>query len=186
MMNRVKASVDGREYELEASLLAADYYADEFAGNLKAPYRGVLEDDMLVTYNRSRPTVEAFVMADDKGKPVKDDDGNLIPVEHGGVKADVPNKMYRGVDGLALVRYVWAMGAAAGSIDERWEDFFEHMSHVDFSAREMAQLFLVVIMDLGGCHIFRNPEGHADAVDADDGQAAAGGSADAGGDGVAD
>ena len=185
MRNRREVEIDGMTFEVEASILAADVYADEFVGQLRKPYRGILEDDMLVTFNRSRATIPAYVKANKRGDPVRDRSGEYVLVEHGGVKVDVPNPEYRGIDAVALVRYLWAMGTAADSIAEPWEEFAERMEHADFAVREVARAFATIVYELGGGCIFRDPEGHRDAGEPDEGQQGDEQPADDGGEGVA-
>ena len=185
MRNRRTVSIDGQKIEVEASILAADVYAEEFAGNLKAPYSGVMEDDMLSTHNRSKTTITVRVKATKSGKPMRDRNGEYVLTDRDGVEVEVPNPAYRGVDVIALLRYVWAMGVAAGSIQESWEDFGKRMEHVDFVVREVASVFTTVIYDLGGGCIFRNPEGLGDAQQPDEGQQADELPADEGREGVA-
>ena len=186
MSNVRTVTIDGEEFRVEASIMAADVYATEFVGSLREPYRGVLEDDMLQTYGRAQQTVERYVKSDRKGNPVRDADGNLVPVEHGGVPARVPNPEYRGIDSMAMLRYVWAMATAAGSIDERWEEFAARMGHKPFVVREMASVYGTIIADLGEHETFRQPKGRADAFEPDEGREGDADAEDGGGDGVAE
>lgn len=185
--NRRTVTIARETFDIEASVAAEGIYADEFAGRLKAPYIGVLEDDLLQLYAFASSTITMRVKADKKGRPVKGEDGGYVPVTLGGVEVEVPNPAYRGVDATELLRIVWAMAVAAESVTEPWGTHtdgdelrpgFERMLHADVSAREISGAYAAVVGELGVKCIFRKPEGPDDATDGDAGQQAEDGGED--------
>lgn len=166
-LNRADITFAGRKLTLEASVGAADVYADQFVGRLRAPYKGILEDDMLVAYRRNQPTVTVRAKVGKDGEPIVGEDGEYV-TDKRAKERELPNPRYRGVDTAALIRVAWAMAVAAESCEDSWEAFERWSMHeVCPTVAEQAQLFATVIYELGGGHIFRQPEGlgNADAPD---------------------
>ena len=168
-LNRADVTIDGRTLALEASVAAADVYADEFFKRLRKPYKGILEDDLLTVYGRAQAEVEVRAKMDGDGNPVTNDDGSYVTDRRARLRT-LPNPEYRGVDTVALLRIAWAMSVAAGSYDDQWKAFEQWATHdTCMSVSEQAQLYAVIIYELGARHIFRNPDGHGDADEPDAG-----------------
>ena len=168
-LNRADITIAGRTLTLEASVGAADVYATEFLRGLAEPYRGLLEDDMLAAYGRNQPTVKVNAKVDGDGNPVTDGDGEYV-IDKRAKERELPNPHYRGIDTPAILRFAWAMAVAAESCDDSWAEFERWSMHeVCLSITEQAQLYATVIYELGGGHIFRQPEGRGDADEPDGG-----------------
>lgn len=142
------ATICGEEMEFEASLGAALTYANEFRGKLERPYRGQLYDDILTIWGKAQETV--------------------TDPETG---EDVPNPDYEGVDLEAVLRVAWAMAWAAGSTKKHYKAWLDDIAHRSGGIFDQSQLWLTVIVELGGGVIFRTPGGQegADAPDEKEG-----------------
>jgi len=136
-------SIGEKTYQLEASLGTKIVYQNEFFGKLEEPYKGLLEDDILQVYHRSRPFEEI--------------DGEVKP-----------NPDYVGNDIEALLRIAWAMARAAGSTKRGYDKFLNDVIHQPAGMFEEASLYDVVIMRLGEGIIFRRPEGQDGAAESDE------------------
>lgn len=147
--NRASVTLDGREFEVIASLGACEVYRNEFWGKLDDPYVGVLDDDLLTAHNGAQRTM---TITDKKGK-----------------ERIVPNPAYRGADMGAAVRFLWAMARAAG-LPDPYADFEAWVMAMPMSFREQGELFAKVIYEVAAPHYFRQPAGHADAGEPDEGQ----------------
>lgn len=138
--NQATVTLGGRDIVAEASLAACVEYSNEFRGKLADPYSGALMDDMLALYR-----------AADGG------DG-----EGGGVEAVI------GDGGEPLLRIVWAMGRASGSVKEGYKAFVKSMAHSPLNLYEFVEAYHAVVGDLGGRVFFRLPEGRGDAGEPDE------------------
>ena len=135
-------TIGSETFELEASLGAGITYANEFRGKVQAPYNGSLSNDMLTVWRRNQRTLGM------DGEKVDNDD-------------------YSGIDVEALLRIAWAMAVAAGSTKDGYERFVERIIHQPAGVFEEASLYDVVVLELGGGIIFRQPEGQGGAEQAD-------------------
>lgn len=147
--NRATVTLDGREFEIVASLGACEVYRNEFWGKLDAPYVGVLDDDFITTHGGAQHFVTT---TDKKGKERR-----------------VPNSDYRGADMGAAVRFLWAMARAAG-LPDTYAEFEEWVMGLPMSFAEQGELFTKVMYEVMAPHYFRQPAGPADAVEPDEGQ----------------
>lgn len=64
----------------------------------------------------------------------------------------------KGLDYDVLFGLMWAMGKAAGSIEETWEKFYELVAHKPLTLEEVAGVYSVIVHELGDGVIFRLPE----------------------------
>jgi len=165
-------SIGDKTYELEASLGAGIVYSDRFAGELREPYKGLLPDDLMTVWSRSKRTIETKAKVDEDGKPVTDEEGRYV-YDPDGIDVEYENPDYRGNDVEAILRIAWAMAVAAGSTRESYEEFREGVIHQPAGAYEEASLFTTVVLVLGGGIIFRTPKGQGGAEQPDEEEAQA-------------
>lgn len=147
--NRATVTLDDREFEVIASLGASEVYRNEFWGKVGAPYIGVLEEDLLTAHNGAQRTVTE---EDKRGR-----------------ERAVPNPEYRGTDMGAAVRFLWAMARAAGLTDG-YEEFSAWVMSMPMSVYDQRELFTRIVYEVAAPHYFRQPAGHADAGEPDEGQ----------------
>ena len=127
-------------FDVAATLGAGVTYAEEFRGKVKAPYTGLLSDDMLVLFRRCNPKK---MKHDENGDPKWVDND-----EFEGIEANVD----------PLLRMTWAMCHACGGTRLGWAKFREMCLSCEFVAAQLGALYDTIVNDLGNGVIFRLPE----------------------------
>ena len=146
--NRATVTLGGRDYEVVASLRAERNYGDRFRDDVGELGRSN------VYY---RPA----------GK-----DTERVELEYTGrFKADLSisamAKPYLGDVPVQVFAAVWAMGRAAGSIEDDWDVF---LSNIPSDYDEHVRLWEVVCVDLADRAVFRHGTGQIDVGAPDDGE----------------
>ena len=72
-----------------------------------------------------------------------------------------------GIDFDILFGLMWAMGKAAGSIEETWEQFYEQVAHKPLTFEEVSGVYSVIVHELGDGVIFRLPDRPSDDTEPD-------------------
>lgn len=167
--------VGGTDYECMASLGASVAYKEEFIGNVEHPYTGILESDLTIIYRRTLPVVVAAVETDGEGNAVTGKDGNPVvsvgadgapievPGDYEGACATIPNPDYFGMDIVAVMRFVWAMARAAGSVREGWDEWSGRVMDSPMSMHEQRRIFDKALYEVAYAHWFLDQEGRVDA-----------------------
>ena len=147
--NQAMVTIAGRDILLESSLGACKVYSDEFFGKLKDPYKGSLPEDMIAL--------------------MRHQEGYLVPDED--AKDGV--RFVEGVNALDtemaehLLDFAWAMARAAGSIDMRYPEWQEWVTHASVSFFEVSDAYQTIIHELGDGATFRLTKGLQDALEPD-------------------
>jgi hypothetical protein len=162
----------GEDVACIASLGASIAYRDEFIGKLDRPYTGMLETDLPIVYRRTLPVVH--VELDGDGNVVMGDDGTPreVPADYEGAKKQVPNPDYYGQDMVAVLRFIWAMARAEGSVTDGWDEWSRRVMASPMGMHEQQRIFNKALYEVALKHWFLDEEGRLGAEEQDSQQEA--------------
>ena len=137
----------GEDINCIASLGASIAYRDEFIGKLNRPYTGMLETDLATIYRRTLPVVHVEL----------DGDGNVVMGDDGTPHEDM----------VAILRFVWAMARAEGSVTDGWDEWSSRVLSSTMGMHEQRRIFDKALYEVALKHWFLDEEGRLGAEEPD-------------------